>query len=105
MMAGGADRLSDPFQRVAQRAQMQVAVDTTELLACLDHACCAPAQRHLPVAPALDVARVITTIEIIDSTALVDLKVLARVGSSPSYRPRRERRQGSMARKLTNWMR
>jgi len=104
-VGGGTDRLGDLLQRVAQGSQVHVTVDAAELLTGLDHPGGAPAQRHLPVAPALDVARVITTIEIIDSTALVDLKVLARVGSSPSYRPRRERRQGSMARKLTNWMR
>jgi hypothetical protein len=37
---------------------MQVTVDATELLARLDHASGAPAQRHLPVARALDVGGV-----------------------------------------------
>lgn len=50
-MAGDTDRLGDPFQRVAQRSQMQVADDPAELLAGLDHASRARAQRHLPVAP------------------------------------------------------
>jgi hypothetical protein len=35
-------------------------VDAAELLAGLDHPCGAPAQRHRAVAPALDIARVIT---------------------------------------------
>ena len=42
-MAGGGDGLGDAFQRVAQRAQMQVAVDPAELLAGLDPARGAPA--------------------------------------------------------------
>src|SRR4051794_36944228 len=42
-MAVGGNRLGDAFQRVAQRAQMQVAVDPAELLASLDHARGAPA--------------------------------------------------------------
>ena len=37
---------------------MQVTVHSAELLAGLDHPGRAPAQRHLPVAPALDVAGV-----------------------------------------------
>jgi hypothetical protein len=39
---------------------MQVAVDAAELLAGLDHPGGAPAQRHLPVAPAFDVGGVLT---------------------------------------------
>ena len=42
-MAGGGNGLGDAFQRVAQRAQMQVAGDPAELLASLDHARGAPA--------------------------------------------------------------
>src|SRR6478752_669067 len=50
-----------PFERGAQRPQVQVAVDTAELLARLHHPGRAPAQRHLPIAPALDVRAAITT--------------------------------------------
>jgi hypothetical protein len=50
-----------PFERGAQRPQVQVAVDTAELLTRLHHPCRAPAQRHLPIAPALDVRAAITT--------------------------------------------
>jgi len=39
---------------------VEVTVDAAELLAGLDHPGRAPAQRHLPVAPALDVAGVFT---------------------------------------------
>jgi hypothetical protein len=42
-MAVGGNGLGDAFQRVAQRAQMQVAVDPAELLASLDPARGAPA--------------------------------------------------------------
>ena len=42
-MAGGGNGLGDAFQRVAQRAQMQVAVDPTELLASLNPSRGAPA--------------------------------------------------------------
>ena len=38
---------------------MQVTVDAAELFAGLDHAGGAPAQRHLPVAPAFDVGGVL----------------------------------------------
>src|SRR4051794_29522476 len=56
---GGADSSGDfGVERGAQLGQVQVTVDPTELLAGLDHAGGAPAQRHLPVAPALDVGRV-----------------------------------------------
>src|SRR3954452_15242872 len=57
-MVGGIDWLGVAFERVAQRPQVHVPVDATELLAGLDHPRGAPAQRHLPVAPVLDVARV-----------------------------------------------
>src|SRR4051794_22854942 len=60
-MAGGTDRLGDAFERVAQRPQVHVPVDATELLAGLDHPGGAPAQRHLPIAPALHVRAVRTT--------------------------------------------
>ncbi|MDT5168074.1 MAG: hypothetical protein QOD02_1393 [Mycobacterium sp.] len=39
---------------------MEVTVDAAELLAGLDHSGRAPAQRHLPVAPAFDVGGVFT---------------------------------------------
>src|SRR3954453_19396385 len=55
---GGAHGSSDlGVERGAQLGQVQVAVDPAELLACFDHAGGAPAQRHLPVPPALDVGR------------------------------------------------
>src|SRR3954467_2156367 len=55
---GGADSSGDfGVERGAQLRQVQVAVDAAELLAGLEHAGGAPAQRHLPVAPALDVGR------------------------------------------------
>src|SRR3954463_10614406 len=57
-MTGGTDRLGDAFEGVAQRPQVHVPVDATELLAGLDHPRGAPAQRHGAVAPVLDVARV-----------------------------------------------
>jgi hypothetical protein len=44
------------LERGAQCGQVQMTVEAAELLAGLDHAGGAPAQRHLPVAPALDVA-------------------------------------------------
>jgi len=61
IMAGGTDGLGDPFQCVSQGAQMEMAVDAAELLAGFDHAGGTPAQGHLSVAPAFDVAGVITT--------------------------------------------
>jgi hypothetical protein len=75
-----------PFQRGAQRPQVQVAVDTAELLARLDHAGGAPAQRHLPIAPALDVRAAITTNADLDSMALGERGVRARVGGTPRRR-------------------
>jgi hypothetical protein len=58
ILAWTSDSFGDlALERGAQRAQVQVAVDAAELLAGLDHPGGAPAQRHLPVAPALDVAR------------------------------------------------
>ncbi|CCG02442.1 Putative helicase (fragment) [Blastococcus saxobsidens DD2] len=62
IMHGGCDSSGDlGVERGAQLRQVQVAVDPAELLAGLDHAGGAPAQGHLPVPPALDVAGVITT--------------------------------------------
>ena len=46
------------LKRCAERRQVQVAVYTAELLAGLDHPGGAPAQRHLSIAPALDVGGV-----------------------------------------------
>ncbi len=57
----GSDILGDlALQGGAQRGQVQVAVDAAELLAGLEHPGGAPAQRHLPVPPALDVAGVLS---------------------------------------------
>jgi hypothetical protein len=47
------------LQRCAKRCQVPVAVDAAELLAGLDHRGGAPAQCHLPGAPALDVTGVV----------------------------------------------
>jgi len=59
---------------------VEVAVDAAELLAGLDHAGGAPAQCHLSVAPALDVAGVITTNRDHRLDSLVERNVRARVG-------------------------
>src|SRR3954454_12138513 len=59
ILHGGCDSSGDlGVERDAQLGQVQVAVDPAELLAGLDHPGGAPAQRHLPVPPALDVGRV-----------------------------------------------
>jgi hypothetical protein len=50
-----------PVKRGAERSKVQMPVDPTELLAGLDHAGRAPAQRHRPVTPPFDVTRVIPT--------------------------------------------
>src|SRR4051812_28117664 len=54
---GGGSSGDFGVERGAQLGQVQVTVDAAELLAGLDHARGAPAQRHLPVPPALDVGR------------------------------------------------
>ena len=59
IFGGGCGGVS--FERGAQRPQEQVTVDPAELLARLHHPGRAPAQRHLPIAPALDVRAAITT--------------------------------------------
>src|SRR3954453_19236627 len=50
-----------PFERGTQRPQVQVAGDPGELLPRPPHPGRAPAQRHLPIAPAFDVRAAITT--------------------------------------------
>src|ERR1700674_4532946 len=58
-MPHGADRFGGlALERGAEWRQVQVTVDAAELLAGLDHPGRAPAQRHLRVAPTLDVASV-----------------------------------------------
>lgn len=49
------------FERGSQCAEMEVAVDPAELGAGFDHPGSAPAQRHLSVKPAFDVAGVVAT--------------------------------------------
>src|SRR5512133_1589436 len=83
-MTGGTDRFGDLLERVAQRPQVHVPVDAAELLAGLDHPGGAPAQRHLPVAPVLDVARVRMTDADHALQALVERNVRASVGGMPS---------------------
>src|SRR3954449_3875265 len=59
ILHGGWDSCGDfGVECGAQLRQVQVTVDPAELLACFEHAGGAPAQRHLTVAPALDVGRV-----------------------------------------------
>ena len=60
IMAGSGDGADMPLQSGAQAGQVEVSVDTAELLAGFDHAGGAPAQCHLPIAPAFDVARVVS---------------------------------------------
>ncbi len=72
-----------PFERGAQRAQVQVTVDAAELGGGFDHAGGAPAQRHLSVSPALTLWEWSRQIPIKLSTQLVDRKDLARVGGTP----------------------
>jgi hypothetical protein len=56
----GSDRFGNvAFEGGAECGQVQVTVDAAELVAGLDHPGRAPAQRHLPVAPALDVGGVL----------------------------------------------
>src|SRR5512144_1278260 len=61
-----------------------MSVDTAELLAGFEHPGGAPAQRHLSVAPVLDVSGVVPAYQIMDSIALVERSVRARVGGTPS---------------------
>ncbi len=65
-----------------QSGQVQVAVDAAELLAGFDHAGGAPAQRHLPVPPAFDVAGVVTADRDHRLDALVLRSVRANVGGT-----------------------
>src|SRR6266498_1975684 len=63
IIAGGSDSFVDlVFERGAQRWQVEVAVDAAELLGCFEHARNAPAQRHLPVAPAFHVLGVLAAV-------------------------------------------
>jgi hypothetical protein len=71
-----------PFERGSQCPEMEVAVDPAELGAGFGHTSGAPAQRHLSIPPAFDVAGVVATISIMLSTQLVLRKVRARVGGT-----------------------
>ena len=60
-VATGCNGLLDMvFEGGAQRLQMQMPVHPSELLLGLDHARRAPPQSHLPIAPVLYVAGMIT---------------------------------------------
>src|SRR6266516_4048441 len=59
-MAAGADILVEVrFERGAEFRQVQAAVDTAELVIGFEHPGGAPAQRHSPVPPSLDVLGVL----------------------------------------------
>jgi hypothetical protein len=62
---------------------VEVAVDPAELSAGFDHSGGAPAQGHLSISPAFDVAGVVAANSIMLSTQLVLRKVRARVGGTP----------------------
>jgi hypothetical protein len=73
ILTDGTDSLRSDmlFESNAECGQVQVSVDAAELAADFDHAGGAPARRHGPVLPVLQVARVGAAMEVIDSMLFV----------------------------------
>ena len=85
-MTDGADSLRGDMrvESGAEGGQVQVAVDAAELLAGLDHAGGAPAQRHVcRSASSSRCVEWVRAMEIIDSMLLVLRSVRASVGGTP----------------------
>jgi len=85
-MTHGTDSLRGDvrIERDAERGQVQVAVDASELLARLEHPGGAPAQRHGAVLPVPRSSSDCGRWEIIDSMLLVERSVRASVGDTSS---------------------